>query len=73
MANFVARKKVVTKTPNLRVDAGLPVGVHHFQLVLLYTDGRRSSPFDIRVNITRSENCADDSLLDNGNRKKKRK
>ncbi len=73
MANFVTRKKVLTKTPNLRVDAGLPVGVHHFQLVLLYTDGSRSDPFDIHVKITRSEICADDSLLNNENHGVKKK
>lgn len=35
------------------VDAGLPVGVHRFQLVVVGRSGRRSSPVEVIVSVVR--------------------
>ena len=44
MARFTVGKAVVTTTPTVLVDAGLPVGLHRFQLEVLTDTGQRSVP-----------------------------
>lgn len=42
MATFEPNKPIVTKTPSILVDAGLPPGEYRFQLVVQDDEGRRS-------------------------------
>ena len=44
MASFTVGKPIVTPTPAIAVDAGLPVGSHRFQLVVVDSSGNRSQP-----------------------------
>jgi hypothetical protein len=55
MARFTVGKAVVTTTPTVLVDAGLPVGLHRFQLEVLTNTGQRSKPAvaTIQVQLSR--------------------
>ena len=53
MVSFVAGKPVTTDTPGVLVDAGLPIGRHRFQLVVLDSGGLRSKPDEIVVQVQR--------------------
>jgi hypothetical protein len=44
MTTFVKGRTVETAEPVVVVDAGLSVGTHRFQLVVVSNDGRRSAP-----------------------------
>ncbi|MDH5666843.1 MAG: hypothetical protein OEY86_02380 [Nitrospira sp.] len=48
MAKFVPGRPITTEQPFIDVDAGLSVGTHRFQLVVVDTQGNRSAP-DIQV------------------------
>ena len=48
---FVPNRSVITKEPTVTVAGGLPVGKHHFQLVVENKDGDRSTPVQIEVTI----------------------
>jgi hypothetical protein len=48
MAKFALGQPIMTTVPSIVVDAGLPVGLHSFQLEVLTDAGRRSLP-DIKV------------------------
>lgn len=53
MAAFVPGRPITTDQPFIDVDAGLSVGTHRFQLVVVDAEGNRSAP-DVRtVTITR--------------------
>lgn len=53
MAKFVVGETLVSEEPVIRVDAGLPVGVHRFQLVVESARGRRSRPAEVAVRVRR--------------------
>lgn len=53
MVSFVTGTAVKTDTPDVLVDAGLPVGRHRFQLVVMDNGGTRSQPDEIVVQIRR--------------------
>jgi len=52
MTTFVRGRPVETAQPMVLVDAGLAVGTHRFQLVVVSNDGRRSAPQLVDVVIT---------------------
>ena len=53
MATFIVGQPITTDQPFIDVDAGLSVGTHRFQLVVVDAQGNRSAP-DIRtVTISR--------------------
>lgn len=54
MADFKRKRKVETEVPEVKVDAGLPVGKHLFRLTVVDSSGNRSKPASIVVNIFRS-------------------
>jgi hypothetical protein len=51
VTKFVVNKPVVTTTPTVTVDAGLPAGVHRFQLVVVDSAGNESKPAVVAVTI----------------------
>ena len=51
MANFRQRRTFNTDEPLLKVDAGLPVGTHVFQLVVEDQNGNRSQGARIKLTI----------------------
>jgi hypothetical protein len=53
MANFRERRRVETRTPQVKVDGGLPVGRHTFRLTVVDSSGNRSRSARIVVNIIR--------------------
>lgn len=53
MARFVPNKPVTTSKPGVKVDAGLPVGVHLFSLQVVTSNGRKSRPDVLKVTITK--------------------
>lgn len=53
MATFVPGRPITTDQPLIDVDAGLSVGTHRFQLVVVDTQGNRSAPDVQTVTITR--------------------
>ena len=53
MVAFVAGKPLTTDTPVVVVDAGLPVGRHRFQLVVVNAAGTASKPSEIVVQVQR--------------------
>lgn len=52
MAVFVQNRPVTTRDPVIAVDAGLTIGSHRFQLVVVDGAGRRSRPDTVVVRIT---------------------
>jgi hypothetical protein len=48
VATFVPGRPITTDQPFIEVDAGLPVGTHRFQLVVVDAQGNQSRP-DIRA------------------------
>jgi hypothetical protein len=50
VATFVTGQPITTEQPFIDVDAGLSVGTHRFQLVVVDTQGNRSAP-DIQTVI----------------------
>lgn len=53
MTTFVRGRTVETAEAVVLVDAGLAVGTHRFQLVVVSNDGRRSAPEVVDVVISR--------------------
>ena len=53
MADFKLKPAYVTKAPTIQVDAGLEIGSHRFQLVVVDENGNRSKPDEIVVTIFR--------------------
>ena len=53
MATFVTGRPITTDQPFIDVDAGLSVGTHRFQLVVVDAQGNRSVPDIQTVTITR--------------------
>lgn len=51
MAIFVRGRPLTTRVPVIEVDAGLPAGVHRFQLVVVNAVGVRSAPDEILVQV----------------------
>ena len=51
MARFTVGRAVVTTTPTVVVDGGLPVGLHRFQLEVLTDTGQRSLPAVATVQV----------------------
>jgi hypothetical protein len=54
MTAFVRGRPVKTAEPGVVVDAGLGVGTHRFQLVVVTRDGRQSPPDLVDVVVTRA-------------------
>ena len=48
MASFSVGTPIITSTPTIAVDAGLPTGSHRFQLEVIDSAGNRSKP-DIAI------------------------
>lgn len=53
MVSFVRGRPLTTTKPTIEVDAGLPLGVHRFQLEVLTDDGRRSPADVVTVSVQR--------------------
>lgn len=51
MARFVVGRPLTTREPVIEVDAGLPAGVHRFQLVVVNAAGVRSAPDEVLVQV----------------------
>jgi hypothetical protein len=51
MANFTQRRQFKTRTPQLKVDAGLPAGTYVFQLMVEDQSGNRSAAAKVRLKI----------------------
>lgn len=66
MATFVRGQPITTREPTIRVDAGLAVGVHRFQLVVLTDTGQKSAPVVAEVSIQRTILDPTRPILDTG-------
>ena len=64
MADFRDQKKFATREPFIRVDPGLPVGRYRFQLTVVDSDGRRSKPALVNVEIVDRPTLPDPRLVD---------
>ncbi len=53
MARFAVGQAIPGVEPVIVVDAGLPVGGHRFQLVVVDSAGRRSAPVEALVTVSR--------------------
>jgi len=53
MAKFVRGQPIATDQPFIDVDAGLSVGTHRFQLVVVDAQGNRSAPDIQTVTVAR--------------------
>lgn len=53
MVSFVQGRAVKTAEPTVTVDAGLPLGTHRFQLVVLTDTGQQSAPAFASVAVVR--------------------
>ena len=53
MARFAVGQAISGVEPAIAVDAGLPVGGHRFQLVVVDSAGRRSAPVEAVVTVIR--------------------
>lgn len=53
MARFAVGQAIPGVEPVIVVDAGLPVGGHRFQLVVVDSAGRRSAPVEAVVTVSR--------------------
>ncbi len=54
LASRVSGRIKRTRHPLLLVDAGLPVGRHRFQLIVVDAAGNRSKPAEVTVVISRA-------------------
>jgi hypothetical protein len=54
MARFVPEQTIATRTPTVSVDAGLAIGTHTFELVVVDDAGNRSAPARLVVEVQRS-------------------
>lgn len=53
MARFAVGQAIPGVEPVIVVDAGLPVGGHRFQLIVVDSAGRRSAPVEAVVTVSR--------------------
>jgi hypothetical protein len=53
MAQFAVGQSITTATPTIIVDAGLAIGGHRFQLVVVDSSGLRSAPDVKDVSVQR--------------------
>lgn len=53
MVSFVRGRTLSTTTPTVAVDAGLPLGTHRFQLVVVSASGQASAPAIVDVAVAR--------------------
>ncbi|MBN8442664.1 MAG: hypothetical protein J0M28_13355 [Thauera sp.] len=53
MVAFVRGRPITTDEPTVTVDAGLALGVHRFQLVVVTADGRRSAADVVDLTVER--------------------
>ncbi|WP_291994992.1 hypothetical protein [Candidatus Accumulibacter sp. ACC003] len=53
MTTFVKGRTLKTAAATVQVDAGLAVGTHRFQLLVVNGDGRQSAPAVVDVVVTR--------------------
>lgn len=53
MVAFVRGRTITTAEPSVTVDAGLALGVHRFQLVVVTADGRRSVADVVDLSVQR--------------------
>lgn len=51
MAKFVVGRPLTTREPVIEVDAGLPPGVHRFELVIVGASGLKSPPDQVLVQV----------------------
>ncbi len=51
MADFRRTRVVRTKNPFVKVAAGLPAGIHRFQLTVVDVQGNESKPAEVKVRI----------------------
>jgi len=51
MTRFISRQVVSTRSPKIKVDAGLSVGRYRFQLTVIDAAGNRSKPARLTVTI----------------------
>jgi hypothetical protein len=51
MARFVLGQSQTTRTSAIVVDAGLPAGIHRFQLVVVNAAGVKSAPDQVLVQV----------------------
>ncbi len=51
MAKFVVGRPLTTRESSVVVDAGLPVGIHRFQLVVIGANGVASKPDQVLVQV----------------------
>ena len=54
MVQFAPNQTIETAEPTITVDAGLPLGQHRFQLVVVDAAGNRSRPAVVVVDIQRA-------------------
>ena len=66
MATFVRGQPITTREPTITVDAGLAVGVHRFQLVVLTDTGETSVPVVAEVSVQRTTLDPTRPILDTG-------
>lgn len=66
MTTFVRGQPITTREPTIKVDAGLAVGVHRFQLVVLTDTGQTSAPVIAEVAIQRTILDPTRPILDTG-------
>lgn len=63
MARFEPNKPIVTRTPSVVVDAGMPPGEYRFQLIVEDNEGRRSVADEQVVRIVAGDERLIDSAL----------
>jgi hypothetical protein len=51
MAKFVVGRPLTTRESSVVVDAGLPVGIHRFQLIVIGANGVASKPDQVLVQV----------------------
>ena len=54
MANFVDKKTVVTRKPQILVEPGLPPGEYVFEMTAITAEGVELAPLQIKVTIETS-------------------
>ena len=62
MADFVNKKTVVTKKPQITVEPGLKPGKYRFEMVPITTEGRELQAHRITVEIVDRDRLRDDIL-----------
>lgn len=63
MVDFNRIKRVETTVPQIKVDAGLPVGNYVFQLTVLDQAGNKSIPVRVNLEVMRESVILDSRLV----------